>query len=143
MINRKPDSESKFTIDQKNIPPSAVEKRLALLALAFVLLVLLTPGPLIEAIKNMLSMPITPPTESAFPADKVVHCMMFAVCGFLVARAWADRFSLVFLVVGLLVFAGFTELFQSVVPGRSGDVADFLADAVGIFTGVWWFRRRA
>jgi VanZ family protein len=65
------------------------------------------------------------------------------VCGFLVARAWADRFSLVFLVVGLLVFAGFTELFQSVVPGRSGDVADFLADAVGIFTGVWWFRRRA
>jgi len=143
MINRKPDSEKKFTSDQKIITPPAVEQRLALLALAFVLLVLLTPGPMIEALKSMLSMPVTPPGDSAFPTDKVVHCMMFAACGFLSARAWSGRYGLVSLFVGLLVFAAFTELLQTVVPGRSGDVSDFLADALGIVIGMWWFKRRA
>ncbi|MDO9519205.1 MAG: VanZ family protein [Pseudohongiella sp.] len=130
-------------MNEKMTPPSPMEKRLALLALVFVLLVLLTPGPVIEAIKNWLSLPVMPPSQSAFPADKVVHCMMFAACGYLSARAWAGRFNLVLLLVGLLGFAALTEVLQTLVPGRSGDIADFLADAVGIFIGLWWFKRRA
>lgn len=139
MIRRKPDSEKKFTTDQKLIPPTPTMT--AWLALLFVLLMLITPGPVIDAIKNFLSLPVMPPSESEFPVDKVVHCMLFAACAFLSARAWSGQFKLALIVLMLLLFAAMTEFLQTVIPGRSGDFADFLADALGILLGVWWYRR--
>lgn len=144
MIRRKPDSENKFTADQKITPPIFISQPPvhAVLALVFVLLMLVTPGPMIDAIKNLLSLPVMPPSESGFPMDKVVHCLMFAGCTLLGLRAWAGQFRLLWMVLLLLCFAALTEFLQTLVPGRSGDAADFFADAVGVLMGVWWFKRR-
>lgn len=142
MLGRKPDSVKKFTTVQKMIPAissqNPSQKRQACGALLLVLLVLVTPGPVIDAIKNLLALPVMPPNDSGFPMDKVVHCLMFAGCAFLSARAWTPLIYVCFL---LLLFAAMTEFLQTLVPGRSGDVADFLADTVGIVMGLWWFHR--
>lgn len=139
MISRKPKGVFKLTSVQNLIPPSP--KVLAAGSLVFVLLVLVTPGPVIEWLKLMIALPVRPPSASEFPTDKVVHCMMFAVCGFLVCRAWLATRGAMFIIAMLLAYAGLTEIIQMMVPGRSGSVMDWLADAVGILLGFWWARR--
>jgi hypothetical protein len=146
MSSRKPVNDSKNTIDHKMISPSPSQQsaaQQAVMALTVVLLMLLTPGPVIEAITAWLAMPVMPPSESEFPTDKVVHCMMFAVCGFLSFRAWGGRTGALMLLFALLMFAGLTEFLQMFIPGRSGNLLDFLADATGVLMGYWWYRRGA
>jgi VanZ family protein len=104
---------------------------------------LVTPGPVIEAITAWLAMPVMPPTESEFPTDKVVHFAMFAVCAFLSFRAWAVRQGTLVMLAALLVFAALTESLQMVIPGRSGDLMDFMADATGVLMGFWWYQHSA
>ena len=117
--------------------------RQAVIALTLVLLMLVTPGPVIEAITAWLAMPVMPPTESEFPTDKVVHFAMFAVCAFLSFRAWAVRQGTLVMLAALLVFAALTESLQMVIPGRSGDLMDFMADATGVLMGFWWYQHSA
>jgi len=142
MSNSKPGNGMKFTSVQKMIPPSPkVPKVQAVMSLVCVFVILTTPGPVIEWLKIILGLSVMPPSESIFPTDKVVHCMMFAVCGFLVCRAWLLT-SVVWIVFVMLVgFAGMTEVIQMVVPGRSGSAMDWLADGVGIVLGFWWYQR--
>ena len=141
MNRRKPMEDKKYTADQKMISPSPSQQ--AALALTVVLLMLLTPGPVIEAITAWLAMPVMPPTESEFPTDKVVHFAMFAVCAFLSFRAWAGRQGTLVMLAALLIFAALTEALQMVIPGRSGDLMDFLADATGVLIGFWWYQHIA
>ncbi|WP_308252442.1 VanZ family protein [Pseudonocardia sp. KRD291] len=66
--------------------------------------------------------------------DKVVHLLLFAL---LAATArWAGLRSPAVL-VGLLVYAGASEVAQALLPiGRSGDVVDALVDVTGAVLGV-------
>jgi hypothetical protein len=139
MNSRKPDNDDKHTTDQKMISPSPSQQ--AVIALTLVLLMLVTPGPVIEAITAWLVMPVVPPSESEFPTDKVVHFAMFAVCAFLSFRAWGVRFGVMMVLLALMMFAGLTELLQMLIPGRSGNLLDYLADATGVLMGYWWYRR--
>lgn len=139
MSSRKPVNDSKNIIDQKMISLSPSQQ--AAFALALVLLMLVTPGPVIEAISAWLAMPVMPPSESEFPTDKVVHFAMFAVCSFLSFRAWAVRTGAMMMLLALMMFAGLTEFLQMLIPGRSGNFFDFLADAIGVLVGYWWYRR--
>jgi hypothetical protein len=139
MNSRKPDNDEKHTTDQKMISPSPSQQ--AVIALTLVLLMLVTPGPVIEAISAWLAMPVVPPSESEFPTDKMVHCLMFAACSFLSFRAWAVRFGVMMVLLALMMFAGLTELLQMLIPGRSGNLLDYLADATGVLMGYWWYWR--
>ena len=81
---------------------------------------------------------LTPPVD--LPLDKLGHFAMFAVLGALLAwglhRAGV-RASLAWpLVFGALVGA-IDELHQRSVPGRSSDVADFVADFAGCAIALW------
>lgn len=63
--------------------------------------------------------------------DKLNHAIAFAALAFCAARGFAPQSSLA-IPAALLAFGGFIELVQSQLPGRSAEVADLLADAVGI-----------
>lgn len=95
-----------------------------------------------------------PPVVSLF-SDKLLHAAEYFMLGFLAARA---VFSLDIKYSGTIIFLiAFTfsmlygvsdEIHQSFVPGRIGDIADFIADTIGAFLGalVYWktvWRRRA
>jgi VanZ family protein len=74
----------------------------------------------------------------------------YAVLGMLVLRAFShspyrDRHRFIFwLSVFLTAFYGATdELHQYFVPSRSAEIADFLFDCLGAWTGVWAFEKMA
>jgi VanZ family protein len=81
----------------------------------------------------------------AFPgADKLVHLVIYGVLGALVGRALrADERRggargprLVVWIGALALFAAFDEWHQDLIPGRSTDRIDWLADMVGATTGL-------
>jgi len=70
--------------------------------------------------------------------DKLVHVVLYAVFG--VTLAWAGRSGTgrgrheLMVVLGVLYGAG-DEWHQAFVPGRSPEVADWVADSVGVLIG--------
>ena len=70
--------------------------------------------------------------------DKLIHMMMFAGWALAVRYDFdGRRFRvLVAFMVGLL-FSAITELLQILVEGRSFDVFDMAADAMGLMVGLW------
>ena len=73
--------------------------------------------------------------------DKGVHWALYFVLGFLSARAvLADRSARVaelFVVLSvILVFGALDEMHQRWIPGRSADPRDWVADAIGSFSGM-------
>lgn len=92
---------------------------------------------------------LQPPFDTALPVDKVGHFAMFAVLGALLAFALhraSVRASLAWpLAAGVLVGV-LDELHQRSVPGRSADLQDLLADALGCALGLWlthrWLEQR-
>lgn len=121
--------------------PSLSAGGIALAALLMVLLILLTPGAVIVQIKTWLSLPLRPPSTTGLPLDKLVHFAMFALCSWLVARAWLREFGTARLLLLMLGFAALTECLQLLVPGRSGDLPDFFADALGVMVGLTTWSR--
>lgn len=91
-------------------------------------------------------------TRSSLPVDlhsgtdKLAHFGAYAVLGVLLAYG-QHRAGVSF--VGAVLIGGAVgaadELLQSTVPGRHGDPADWLADALGVAAGVLFFHlwRRA
>lgn len=116
-------------------------KRLAGVALAITLLLLLIPGSVIDALllQAYRWWPWATPgiTSSSLPLDKFVHAGLFAICGALVVRGWLSesrRWLPLYLL--LFVYALATEVLQIFVPGRGASVGDIVADAVGAAIGV-------
>jgi VanZ family protein len=90
----------------------------------------------------LLAILLSPMRVNIFPAegfrywDKVVHIGLFVVTGFMsiFGASFFSKFGHRFIfaiVIGLVLAAG-TELGQSLVPHRTTDVYDFLADVVGL-----------
>lgn len=72
-------------------------------------------------------------------ADKLVHIVLYAILGALATRAmWGEARPFIVLAIaaaGASVFGAFDELHQSIIPGRSADVIDWVADSIGGLTG--------
>lgn len=70
-------------------------------------------------------------------ADKAGHLLMFALATWALLRVVGIRVVLTLMAVQLVT----SEVIQAVyLPGRTGDVLDALADAVGIAVGWWTWR---
>ena len=84
-------------------------------------------------------------TPLLFPGqDKLFHLIAYAVLGFFVMGSVRPSASghhtrqQIWLVVLLVMFYGISdEIHQYFVPGRSSEVLDALADALGGLLGVW------
>jgi VanZ family protein len=76
-----------------------------------------------------------------FPhADKLAHLALYGVLGTLVGRSfprevWRPRATLMTLMV-LALFAFADEWHQELIPGRSADPADWVADVIGASSGL-------
>ncbi len=129
--------------------PIARTRRYRWLSVSFLLLVLVVlslPGALVaqvaDFVKALLNLPPSSDTPPLLPLDKLVHAGLFFVAGALLGRGWREpRGALWALALGLLLFAGLTELIQAYVPGRSASAGDVLADALGAVVGLWLSRR--
>ena len=78
------------------------------------------------------------PPPPFWQADKVVHLALYGLLGALGGRAavrarLGRRSALV--LAACLAFALFDEWYQQFTPGRSSDVVDALADAIGASAG--------
>ena len=89
------------------------------------------------------------PADSAptmTPSDKIDHFLAFAALAGAGALSMPDRLrSLLIVATTMLAFGAGIEWGQTFVPGRFGDMADVLADGVGVLLGlgaVWLLRRR-
>lgn len=79
-------------------------------------------------------------------ADKVVHATMYGVFAFLLGRAFAQPHRaahiagapghVALVLIGVALFAAADEWHQQFVPGRSTELADWLADMAGAAAGV-------
>jgi VanZ family protein len=82
--------------------------------------------------------------------DKIVHLFLFGVQCYLLIRGFRkqNEFSSVYknaIVISIVVtisFGALVEVMQSYIfVHRSGDVRDAIANAIGAFTG-WWFYKK-
>ncbi len=78
-----------------------------------------------------------PPPLAASMGDKVNHIAAFAAMGFAAALARPASWRHAWLAaLGLLGYGVFIELVQSVLPTRTADIGDLLADALGAVAGL-------
>ena len=90
------------------------------------------------------SIEVQVPAVRHFPLrDKGIHFVEYAILGWLCAgaalRTWADKPAryAAGVAIAVAVFWGLSdEIHQAFVPGRSSEVADFVADALGGVFGV-------
>jgi len=78
-----------------------------------------------------------PPSVADTGWDKLNHVLAFAGPMFagLAAQGRPGRRAALVLAAALLAWGGGLELLQSLLPPRQGDLADWLADAIGIAAG--------
>jgi hypothetical protein len=82
-----------------------------------------------------------------FGEDKLVHAIVFGILGFFTVGALTGtvrmrRISRPWLAVLLVIaYGALDEFHQHFVPGRTPDILDALADAVGGAVSVWLFWR--
>lgn len=120
----------------------AIARSLFAVALCITLVSLLAPGNDVIEFKGWVAtwLPMASVLDAAdatVHSDKLVHATLFALLGWLAARSWLDKRQRWWALVGLLLLGVATELLQSLVPGRSASVGDWLADAVGLVCGFW------
>jgi len=100
-------------------------------------IVLLVPGPVVEATFDALSVLIpwlaSNDGEPGLWTDKIIHLVLFLACGLSSALAWQATARVM---VGLLLYGATTELLQGIIPGRGASIADFMADALGAGLGI-------
>ncbi|MBL8960171.1 MAG: VanZ family protein [Gemmatimonadetes bacterium] len=81
------------------------------------------------------------PRGTTFPGlDKVIHGAMYFGLGRAAIRAAGSAPWKVLAAVG--TFAALDEAHQEWIPGRSGDVGDWVADVAGATLGIAGFRAR-
>lgn len=67
-------------------------------------------------------------------ADKLIHLFLFATLYVLCAKAHSEqnlRHSKVFVLIGVIVYALFTEVIQLYIADRSFEILDMMANTVG------------
>ena len=82
--------------------------------------------------------------------DKVAHFIEYGILGFLLASAWIPaassgaRWKMAAVVLACILFGCLDETYQLLIPGRSTDGLDVMADALGVVTAVtlWSLWRR-
>ncbi len=109
--------------------------------LAAVLAALLAPA---SAIQQLLAwfqpwLPVGSAAAATPGADWIVHFACFAALGLWLFHFRRDLVAQ-WTVLGLVMFAGLTEILQILVVGRSASWADWLADCIGI--GIAWLAVR-
>lgn len=94
------------------------------------------------AVISWLALSPAPPRTMDLGWDKANHLCAFATLLVGARLVWPRR--LLAVVIGLLAYGGLIELLQLNVPGRDGDWADLLADALGLGLGLalWWMLER-
>jgi len=98
------------------------------------------------------SLPVAPPGTQRF-SDKTLHCIAFGILAWLASRAFrhlspeAPARALVRGFLASVALGGGLELWQALLPYRSSELLDFVADAIGaliavlITAGVWQLTR--
>ena len=76
--------------------------------------------------------------------DKLAHCGVYFVLGILLGRALAKGYFpnnniLLKIIIFSTPFAALDEIHQLFIPGRSGDIYDFMADSIGILGALLTF----
>ncbi|NLP12282.1 VanZ family protein [bacterium] len=89
---------------------------------------------------------LTPPSLGVRLEDKIYHFAFYAVLGFLWVRAATEgkrarlSFALWSSQLFASLFAALDELHQLLIPGRFADFTDFIANVVGLLTGIIIFK---
>ena len=92
---------------------------------------------LLLCVISFLALAPVPPKDVDTGWDKANHALAFAVLAFVGVWAFASRpHQWLWLVLALLAYGGGIEVAQSYLPPREADLADLLADAVGIALGL-------
>lgn len=82
--------------------------------------------------------------------DKVAHFGAYGLLGLLLARGQArSGITVLWAVAAGMLIGALDEIYQGFVPGRATEFADWIADTLGILTGVsayhlvlgWWRSR--
>ena len=79
------------------------------------------------------------PSEALVPTvfwDKLEHAAAYFVLGLLGAAAYRNPAHRLPLAVGLVTLGAALEIAQTQVPGRSGDIADCVANCVGVLLAI-------
>lgn len=85
------------------------------------------------------------PAPMLFPhQDKLIHLAAYAVMGLLAWRCVSrlplnQKTMMVIALIYCLIFAFTDEWHQSYIPGRTADIFDWIADAVGASIVIGWF----
>ncbi|KKO10608.1 VanZ family protein [Pseudohongiella sp.] len=126
-------------------------KHAAWLALLLTAIVLLTPGAVLDAVQVFIEptlnalrhwknswwpWPVPDATGGGLAVDKIIHALLFAVCGVLAARSWRNTLSLASIALLLVLFGALTEIAQTAIPGRGMSLGDLVADMVGVLAGI-------
>jgi VanZ family protein len=83
---------------------------------------------------SVLALHPDPAVELGTGWDKTNHLLAFGSLGFVAALA-VPRGRLPAALAALLAYGGLIELLQLVIPGRTGEWADLLPDALGLAIG--------
>jgi len=93
-------------------------------------------------LSSMSTLPVALPRIPL--ADKVCHCIEYAILGYLLTRAlihengsWLLRNALLLAIAIAIVFGLSDEIHQLFVPLRQSDIFDLLADSIGACIGAW------
>ena len=80
-----------------------------------------------------------------FQLDKFIHAFIFMIGVYLFAVALKEQHKIQFLryiVISYIAYGLLLEVLQGLVfIERSADILDWLADTIGVFLGVWIFKK--
>jgi VanZ family protein len=100
------------------------------------------PPLLLAAVIFYISSRSTVPAPEFPGADKMGHFVIYAVLGWLLARAAVlTGISLWWAVAFGVLYGATDEIHQAYVPGRSSEFLDWVADSAGVATAVYLYHR--
>lgn len=82
-----------------------------------------------------------------FQFDKLIHVIIFMLGVYFFALAFNDQeqkniYSLRYIIISFIAYGLLLEVFQGLVfVERNADVLDWLADIVGVFLGIWIYKK--
>ena len=124
-------------------------QRLGICALTITVLMLLAPGPVVQAAASTassLASQLWPwssdslPSDASYPIDKLIHFSLFCLSGLFLARGWGPTLrggGVAALILALVTLGVITEGLQYFIPGRFASVGDIIANTAGALAGVF------